>query len=226
MRVLVIEDDKITATIIQHALKEKGYTVDKAETGEQGIKLAKFHKGSYSSIVLDIMLPDVSGLDVCKEIRDNDDSTPILILSAKSEIEDKIKGLNTGADDYLTKPFDIKEFFARINALERRNRVLEGDIIKVRDLELNTTAHELKVDGDLVLLSHLQYRLLKYLVENRGKVVTRTEIKDNVWNMEGQQMFSNSLTVHIKELRKKIKDRKSNPMIITVRGSGYKFSTD
>lgn len=225
MRILVIEDDKITSAIINSALKEKGYTVDLADDGQKGIDFADLNQGQYSCIILDLILPDINGFDICKTIRKNGDSTPILILSAHDDPDYKVTGLNIGADDYLTKPFDIPEFLARIAALERRKPNLEESTYSVRNVELDPNAHEVRVDMKEVQLSHIEFRLLTYLMKNRGKLITRTELIDRVWNMQGRQMFSNSLSVHIKQLRKKIKDtNKNKPLIITIRGSGYKFS--
>jgi len=223
MRILLIEDDKITASVINNSLKEKGYTLDIASDGAVGLEFALKNKSNYSCIILDIGLPDMSGFDICKKIRSEGDETPILILSARDEIDSKVEGLNIGADDYLTKPFDITEFFARINALLRRKINLRSKVIKVRSLKLDPVAHEVKIEGEQIYLSHIEFRLLEYLLKNKGKLVTRSELIDKVWNMQGRKMFSNSLTVHIKELRKKIKDSKSDPMLQTIRGSGYKF---
>lgn len=224
MRILLVEDDKITATFVRRFMKEKGYIVDYAEDGQSGLDLARENKDSYSVIILDVMLPLVDGLKICKTIRKEGDKTPILILSGRDETENKVEGLNAGGDDYLTKPFDMDELIARIRALERRGSgEIKENSMKLRHVELDPLSYEVKVSGKIVEFTRLEFRLLHLLMSKIGEVVTRSEILEKVWEMHGGSLISNSISVHIKQLRKKIKEEKDNPMIVTVRGAGYKM---
>lgn len=229
MRLLIVEDDKVTSRLISEALKAEGFAVDACEDGRQGLDLALVNKGNFCAIVLDILLPSVDGLSICKKIREEDDLTPILLLSTRDQVEHIVEGLDIGADDYLTKPFEVSELLARVKALCRRKINGPNDlnqIIRVRDIELNVDTHELKVQGEPVAMSNLEFRLLRLLMENKGKVVLRSEIIEKVWDRRGDDLMSNTIDVHINQLRRKVKDDKKDPIITTVRGSGYRFEEE
>jgi len=226
MRFLLIEDDRVMSSFIHHALKQHGHAVDHAEDRKEGLNLANINQGSYDLIILDILLPTIDGLKICQTLREKNDNTPILILSGRDSTENKIEGLNAGADDYLTKPFEMDELYARIKAIHRRNTGSDDGTLSIRNLVLDPVAYEVKTDGKLVDLTNLEFRLLKLLMENKGKVVKRTDIIEKVWDMYGGELFSNSINVHVKNLRKKIETNKNNPLIQTIRGIGYKFVTE
>ncbi|MCA9385525.1 response regulator transcription factor [Candidatus Dojkabacteria bacterium] len=224
MRILLIEDDTVTSSFIKYTLREQGYVVDHATDGKEGLQLARINQGNYSSIILDVMLPTIDGLKICKTLREENDTTPIMMLSSRDETENKIEGLNAGGDDYLTKPFEISELIARIKALQRRNNNQTEQILSIRHVSLDRSSHEVKVHDELIQLTRIEFRLLHLLMQNRGKVITRSEMLDKVWDMHGGEIFSNTINVHMKELRRKIQDDSKDPLIITVRGSGYKFA--
>ena len=218
MRILLVEDEKKMASFIERGLKEEHYAVDVAQDGETGIFFAE--NNLYDLIILDIMLPSKDGLSICKEIRSKMMDVPILLLTARGSVKDKVLGLNSGADDYLTKPFEFEELLARIQALLRRKRMDKSTLLKVADLELDQLTHRVTRGGNEILLTSKEYALLEYLMLHANQVVTRTMISEHIWN-EHFDTFTNVIDVYINYLRNKIDTGFRKPLIHTVRGSGY-----
>jgi two-component system copper resistance phosphate regulon response regulator CusR len=220
MRILLIEDDGAIARVIRRGLEQADFTVDTAEDGAQGFDLAL--NGSYSLIILDLMLPKMDGWHVCEELRKRRNRVPILMLTARGTIDDKVKGLDIGADDYLPKPFDFKELLARVRALLRRDKVHRTRVIHIDDLEIDTAKHIVKRAGVEIGLSHREYDLLEALASREDNVLTREVIQERIWMDD--ESFSNTVDVYIGLLRKKIDAGHSVKLIQTVRGVGYKIS--
>ncbi len=218
MRILIVEDEKKIASFIERGLKEEFFTVDLAHDGDNAVFLAEIN--AYDAIVLDIMLPCKDGISICRELRSKKNDVPILMLSAKDELKDKVRGLDAGADDYLTKPFAFEEFLARLRALLRRHRQDKAATIKVADLELNQLTHKLTRQGKEIILTGKEYSLLEYLMLKSDSVVTRTMISEHVWN-ESFDSFTNVIDVHINYLRNKIDKGFKKKLIYTLRGAGY-----
>lgn len=218
MRVLVVEDEERIANFIARALKEERFAVDSAGDGERALFLAETN--SYDLIVLDVVLPRKDGIAVCKELRMKGVSCPVLMLTAKDKTRDKVAGLDAGADDYLTKPFAMQEFLARVRSLTRRSAVYTATTLKIDDLELDRLTHRVSRAGRDIALTSREYALLEYLMANEGQVVTRTMISEHVWN-ESFDSFTNIIDVYINGLRKKIDNSSSVSLIQTVRGAGY-----
>lgn len=218
MRILLAEDEIKIANFIARGLKEEDYAVDVAPDGEKASFLAEVNP--YDLIILDIMLPHKDGITICRELRKKKINTPILMLTAKDRVRDKVLGLNSGADDYLAKPFDFEELSARISALLRRTRDDKGGILKVADLELDQLRHKVKRAGKEIQLSSKEFALLEYLMLNANHVVTRTTISEHVWH-EDFDSFTNVIDVFINFLRNKIDKDFKKPLIHTVHGKGY-----
>lgn len=218
MRILLIEDEKDLASIIKKGLEESGYNVDMAHDGEEGLYMAENYPADV--VVLDIMLPIMDGLTVLDKMRQNDIDTPVLMLTAKDTVIDKIKGLDSGADDYLTKPFDFSELLARIRALMRRSGDVKQATIRIADLEIDTATHEVRRGGKLIPLSSKEYALLEYLAYHKGHVVNRFDITEHIYNEEFD-LDSNVVDVYINFLRKKLDKDFDRKLIHTVRGAGY-----
>jgi len=219
MKLLVIEDERIIADSLKKGLEQEGFVVDVAYDGQEGYDFALNEE--YDVILLDLMLPFMDGLTICKKLRENEKTTPILMLTAKSEVEDKVNGLNSGADDYLAKPFDFSEVVARVKALSRRPKDIKAEKIKVADLTINLTDLQVSRDKTKIDLSKKEYALLEYLARNSGKVVTKEKIMENVWNFDAD-ILPNTVEVYIGYLRNKIdKPFKGEKLIKTVRGFGY-----
>jgi two-component system, OmpR family, copper resistance phosphate regulon response regulator CusR len=218
MRLLLVEDEKKIANFIERGLKEQHYVVDVAYDGEKGGFLADVNE--YDLIILDIMLPKVDGLSLCKEIRKKRSDVPVLMLTAKDRVTDKVRGLEGGADDYLTKPFAFEELLARVVALLRRKNSTKSTLLRVADLELDQLKRSVKRGGRDVTLTSKEYALLEYLMLHTGQVVTRTMISEHVWN-EDYDSFTNIVDVYINHLRNKIDKDSKKPLIHSVRGSGY-----
>lgn len=218
MRILVVEDEKHIASFIKQGLKEEGYAVDVAHDGEEGYFLAGTEK--YDLIVLDIMLPKIDGITVCRNLRKDKITTPILILTAKDVVEDKVIGLDAGAEDYLTKPFAFKEFLARIRVLLRRKETLISPKLQVADLVMDLLSHKVTRSGIEISLTTKEFLLLEYLMRRTKEVVSRTDISERVWDMHFDTT-TNIIDVHIHELRRKIDDGHKKKLICTVRGRGY-----
>ncbi len=218
MRILLVEDEIKIANFVVRGLKEEDYVVDVANDGERASFLAEVNP--YDLIILDIMLPHKDGITICRELRKKKISTPILMLTAKDRVRDKVLGLNSGADDYLSKPFDFEELSARISALLRRNRADKTGILKIDDLELDQFRHKVKRAGKEIQLSSKEFALLEYLMLNVNHVVTRTTISEHVWH-EDFDSFTNVIDVYINFLRNKIDKDFKKPLIHTIHGKGY-----
>ena len=218
MRILLIEDEKKIASFIKRGLKEERYTVDVAYEGEKGLFLAGTSR--YDLIIIDIMLPGKDGINICREIRSGKVDVPILFLSAKGGLNDKIFGLDAGADDYLTKPFAFEELLARIRALLRRKRENKTTTLSVADLTVDLLSHTVKRGGKQIFLTSKEYSLLEYFMLNVEHVVTRTMISEHVWN-EDFDSFSNVIDVYVKYLRNKIDKGFEKQLIHSIRGTGY-----
>jgi len=221
----VAEDEHKIANAIKKGLQRESYAVDVVYDGAEAYDLASTEQ--YDAIILDIMLPEMDGVEICKELREQRIHTPILMLTAKSQIEDKVTGFNAGADDYLTKPFAFAELFVRIKALTRRPQNNVGTILSVADLTIDTNNYEVKRAETKIRLSNKEYALLEYLVRHKNKAVTKEQIINHVWNYDAD-VLPNSVEVYIKHLRTKIDDPFPNkPLIHTVKGfSGYKISEE
>ena len=216
MRILVVEDEHRIANAIKKGLEQEKYAVDVAYTGETGWDLASSEE--YDAIILDLMLPGIDGLTICRNLRQAGKQIPILILTAKDQTGDKVEGLNSGADDYLVKPFAFEELLARIRALVRRPKNTLNPVLKVAELELNTSTYEVKMGEKQISLSNKEFSLTEYLMRNAGKVLTKDQIISHVWNYDAD-VLPNTVEVYVKALRRKI----GQNLIKTVRGFGYKI---
>lgn len=219
MKILVIEDEPKLNKGLVTGLQERGFAVDFAFDGIHGEQLAR--ESGYDCIVLDSMLPGMSGPDICRSLRARNITTPIIFLTARDRVEDKIAGLDVGADDYLAKPFSFDELVARIRALLRRPVAAHGDVLTLDGLALDTRAHTLTVDGNAVVLTLREYGLLEYLLRNKGAVVGREDMLTHVWDRFFDS-FSNVVDVHMKNLRKKLPPAYAE-RIHTVRSKGYRI---
>jgi DNA-binding response OmpR family regulator len=224
MRVLLIEDDRKAARLLTRGLQEEGFVVDVAATGEDGEEKAAVNE--YDVIVLDWLLPGKDGIAVCRELRARDIPTPILMLTARDSLADRVNGLSTGADDYLTKPFAFAELLARIRALLRRSRLAQPAVLRVADLTLDPASRRVTREGVPITLTAKEYAILEALMRNAGEVMSRTRLAERVWD-EGSDVLDNLIDVHVSNLRKKIDRGGNGPLIHTVRGFGYRLeSTD
>ncbi|MFZ5391722.1 MAG: response regulator transcription factor [Patescibacteria group bacterium] len=222
MKILLIEDEKGISNLIKEGLRLENFLVDAAFTGREGIDMALINQ--YDLIILDLMLPDMDGLNVCKELRKNKLALPVLMLTARKTTDDIISGLDSGADDYLTKPFEFDELMARIRALLRRGQKnATGNLLKLGELNLNTKTHEVVRQGKVLDLTNKEYKLLEYLIRRPNEVINRQEILEHVWETDTDP-FSNTVEVHIRYLRQKIDQDFDHKMIKTIRGAGYKLS--
>ena len=222
MRLLLAEDQRDTADLLAKGLREHAYAVDVVRDGAAALEAAEMN--DYDLIVLDILLPKVSGLDVCRTLRGQNAHTPILMLTALDAVGDRVAGLDTGADDYLTKPFAFDELLARIRALLRRRPLLQQRTIVAGDLRIDTVTRRVTRGGRAIDLTAKEYSLLEYLASRPDEVVTRAEIAEHVWD-ERYDPFSNLIEVYVQRLRRKLSDRNSGELIHTRRGQGYVFST-
>ena len=221
MRILVVEDEKKIRDFLKTSLEAECFAVDVAEEGEQGSYLARTNE--YDLIILDNVLPKKTGLEVCQDIRKTGKTTPILILSVKTETLSKVELLNAGADDYLSKPFSLEELLARIRALLRRQKDIESDILTVDDLALDIKRHTTKRGKKEIYLTRKEFMLLEYLMRNQEMVLTRGMIMEHVWDMTADP-FSNTIESHILSLRRKIDTKGKKKLIHTVPGRGYKIA--
>lgn len=224
MRILVVEDDVKIAQAIKRGLELKGYAVDVVHDGDTGYSYAVDE--DYDLVILDRMLPGMDGVELCRRVRAENISTPILMLTARGTIGDKVEGLNSGADDYLVKPFSFEELIARVKALLRRPVSHTGTVIKLDDLQLDTTTYEVKRGDATIKLSSKEFALLEYFMHHQGQVITKNMIINHVWD-EDALVMPNTVEVYIGYLRNKI-DRpfpKSKPLLHTLRGFGYKLSS-
>lgn len=223
MRILVVEDEKDLNNIITKHLKKNNFSVDSVFNGEEALEYLEY--GAYDLIVLDIMLPKVNGYEVIKKLRENKNETAVLMLTARDSIEDKIKGLDLGADDYLIKPFDFGELLARIRALVRRKYGNTSNTMEIDDLCIDIAKKTVVRGGKNIELTGKEYEVLEYLIQNKGHVLSRDKIRDSVWDY-GYEGESNIIDVLIKNIRKKIDIGNSKPLIHTKRGLGYVLKED
>lgn len=221
MRILVIEDEHRLSNVIKKGLMESGFAVDQAFDGEEGQFLAE--EEAYDLIILDLMLPKIDGLTVCKNLRAKAIKTPIIMLTAKSTVEDKTAGLDIGADDYITKPFSFMELKSRTHALIRRSQKDASPILKVEDLEFDPLKHAVKRSGKIINLTPKEFAILELLLRHRDEVVTRTMIIEHVWDYNFDGM-SNIVDVFVATLRKKIDSGFAKKLIQTIHGVGYKIA--
>lgn len=222
MRILVVEDEHKIANSIKRGLGQESYAVDVSYTGTSGYDLACSE--DYDLVILDILLPEINGIEICKKLRSKNIHTPILMLTAKGQIADKVEGLDAGADDYLTKPFAFEELLARIRALIRRPQSTVGTILKIEDLSLNTVTFEVKRGNKTIQLSNKEYALLEYLLRHPNQILTKDQIIGHVWDYDAN-ILPNTVEVYIGYLRSKIDKPfpKNSTLIQTIRGFGYKI---
>ncbi len=218
MRILVVEDETRIASFVARGLREAQYVVDVAADGGKGLEMAEINE--YDLVILDVRLPVYDGIAVCRQLRGKKIDVPILMFSAKNTPEDKVRGLNCGADDYLAKPFAFKELLARVQALLRRNKPSQGGVLKVADLELNQLTHKVTRKGKEIELTSKEYILLEYFMLNPGTVISRTMISEHVWH-ENFDSLTNVIDVFVNYLRTKVDKGFPKPLIHTIRGSGY-----
>ena len=223
MRILVVEDEKDLNNIITKHLKKNNFSVDSVFNGEEALEYLDY--GTYDLIILDIMLPKVNGYEVIKKLRENKNETAVLMLTARDSIEDKIKGLDLGADDYLIKPFDFGELLARIRALVRRKYGNTSKTMEIDDLCIDIAKKTVVRGGKNIELTGKEYEVLEYLIQNKGHVLSRDKIRDSVWDY-GYEGESNIIDVLIKNIRKKIDIGNSKQLIHTKRGLGYVLKED
>lgn len=224
MRVLIIEDQESLAKLLKKGFEKEGYAADYILDGEAGQKRIEIHHKDYDVIILDLMLPKRSGFEVCKNIRSFGITTPVIVLTAKDAEEDKVNLLDSGADDYIVKPFSFRELLARVRALTRRPEVSLPTELAVGDLVLRPSVKTVFLRGKEIKLTLTEFRLLEYLMRNAGRVLEREAITTNIWDFDFDS-FSNIVDVYINRLRKKIDVGRKNGMLKTVRGVGYKITT-
>ncbi len=220
MRILVIEDEKRLAGIIKRGLQEQGYAVDVAHDGDEGQYYAE--NTPYDLILLDVMLPKKSGMEVCMDLRLNKSATPILMLTARDKVQDRVKGLDCGADDYMVKPFAFTELMARIRALLRRDSPDKSPHIAIGDLVLDPITRQVRKRGEVISLTSKEFTLLDYFMRNSNILLTRTMLEQHAWDYEFDGE-SNLIEVYIRRLRNKIDAKKGKSLIETVRGAGYRM---
>jgi DNA-binding response OmpR family regulator len=217
MRILLIEDDEVIAERIKVGLERARFTVDVASDGETGLEMAR--EGPYAVLLLDLMLPGRDGWSVCEALRLRRNPVPILMLTARDAVEDRVRGLETGADDYLPKPFDFNELLARIRALLRRDQMHKSRVIQIADLEINTSARQVRRGGREIILTPREFSLLEALARNEGRALTREYILERVWGDD--ESYSNTVSFHVASLRKKVDAEHDVKLIHTVHAVGY-----
>src|SRR5579884_383301 len=220
MRVLIVDDERKLDGMLKRGLEEHGYAVDVAYDGEEGLSLAEVEP--YDLIVLDVMLPKLDGFTVCRRLRAAGRNMPVLMLTARDAVDDRVAGLDSGADDYLVKPFAFRELLARVRALLRRESFSRDPVLRVADLEVNTVTREVRRGGKPVELTSKEYAVLEYFVRHPNQVLTRTQIAEHVWNYNFVAM-SNVVDVYIRYLRRKLADDREPRLLRTVRGAGYQL---
>ncbi len=220
MHILVVEDEKKILSFVRKGLEEQGYIVDACENGDDGYLLAKTN--SYDALVLDIMLPGRDGLSILRLLRENKNKVPVVIITARGGVSEKIEGLNLGADDYLVKPFYLEELIARLNSVWRRSSGQGLSILRVGDLSVNIMTREVTRGDCLIDLAPREFSLLEYLMRSPGRVLTRTQIVEHVWNYHFDS-DTNIVDVYIQRLRRKVDDQFDEKLIQTVRGVGYRL---
>ncbi|HKN83641.1 MAG TPA: response regulator transcription factor [Pyrinomonadaceae bacterium] len=223
MRILLVEDEPRMANVIAKGLREHSYAVDVAQDGDAG--LYQISINDYDIIILDVLLPQRDGFEVCRELRRRGNSTPVLMLTARAAVDDRLTGFDAGADDYLTKPFSFRELLARIHALLRRDSRLRPDVLEVGDLVVDSASHRVSRANRDIQLTAKEYALLEYLARRAGQLVSRSEIAAHVWD-DSFDPFSNTIEVYINRLRRKVDDNHSVKLLHTRRGEGYILVTD
>jgi two-component system copper resistance phosphate regulon response regulator CusR len=223
MRILVVEDEPVAANVLAKGLREHAYAVDIAPDG--GTALEQLAETDYDLVILDILLPRINGLDLCRQLRSDESAVPVLMLTARGGLDDRVEGLDAGADDYLSKPYHFPELLARVRALLRRGPAFEGSALSLDDLVVDTRARTVTRGGAAIQLTTKEYALLEYLIRRQTQVVTRTEIAEHVWDDSFDPM-SNLIEVYIQRLRRKIDDGRAVKLIHTRRGAGYTLSAD
>ncbi len=224
MRVLLVEDERVIAAYVKRGLEEHGYAVDSAFTGREALDWLAV--ANYDLIVLDVLLPELDGFGVARELRQRDCRAPILMLTARDGVDDRVTGLDAGADDYLVKPFALKELLARLRALTRRGSAAPKDAwLRLADLALDTNTRRVTRGGQLVRLTTKEYAVLECLLREAGRVLTRNQIAEHVWNYDDNRQ-SNVVDVYIRNLRRKLDDPFDLKLIHTVRGAGYRLSVE
>ncbi|HEX5324154.1 MAG TPA: response regulator transcription factor [Capsulimonadaceae bacterium] len=217
---MVVEDEPVIAAAIKEGLEEEHFQVEIAREGRAGLRMAE--EGPFAVIVLDLMLPGLDGWAICQRLRENGIDTPILMLTARGAADERVRGLEMGADDYLPKPFHFPEILARVRALVRRDRMHRGKVIRIADLVIDTQARQVTRAGKTVSLTHREYTLLEALAAREGRVLTRETIQERVWMDDASlASYSNTVDVHIGQLRKKIDSDNPVKLIQTIRGAGY-----
>ena len=224
MRILVVEDEHRIANSIKKGLEQERYAVDVAYTGSNGFDLASTE--DYDGIILDVLLPEMNGIEICKELRKNKIHVPILMLTAKGQTQDKVEGLDAGADDYMTKPFSFDELLARVRAITRRQGTILNTILSVEDLSLDNKQYLVKRGSQVIKLSSKEFSLLEYLISHKNTIVTKDQIISHVWDYDAD-ILPNTVEVYMKNLRSKVDkpfmDKK--PLIQTIRGFGYRIGS-
>jgi len=223
MRILLAEDERKVAEHVRAGLAAEGYSVDVASDGDEALWLAEAH--AYDALVLDVMMPALDGFSVVRQLRRKQIFTPVIFLTARSEVEDRVRGLDAGADDYLTKPFSIAELLARLRALLRRQRTQPSNTLRLADLELNLITHEASRAGEKIELTRREFALLEFLFSASPRVVSRAAITEHVWDQHFDSE-TNVVNVYIKMLRRKIDRPELKPLIHTVRGVGFALRED
>jgi DNA-binding response OmpR family regulator len=221
MKILIVEDQNELRTLVKNFLGDYGYVVDEAEDGEEGYH--KINMNSYDCLILDLNLPKLDGMEIAKKVREEGKNVPIIMLTARSEIYDKIEGFDNGADDYITKPFDMKELLARVEAVLRRTQKEQTLVLKFREYEVFPKENLVKTEGEEIQLTNKEMGILEYLLHKKGEIVSAEELLEHVWDSE-VDMFSDTVKTHIKTLRKKLDPKKK--YIQTVRGKGYMYKED
>ena len=220
MRILVVEDNKRLSDSLRRTLEDDGYNIDTAYDGLDGEEMALM--GNYDIIILDIMLPEKDGLAVCRDLRNKRINTPVLMLTARDALDDRVNGLDSGADDYLVKPFEVDELRARIRALLRRESSSKSPILQVGDLTLDPATHRVERAGQTVDLTAKEYSLLEYFMRHPNHLISREMVESNLWGYD-QVIYSNVIDVYIRRLRRKIDDPHEIKLFETIRGAGYRL---
>jgi two-component system copper resistance phosphate regulon response regulator CusR len=218
MRILIVEDEPTAATVLAKGLREHAYAVDIANDGDAALEQAAINQ--YDLLIVDVLLPGIDGFEVCRRLRADGASVPVLMLTALGRLDDRVEGLDAGADDYLPKPYHFKELLARVRALLRRGPALASAVLSVRDLAIDTRARRVERAGRLIQLTTKEYSLLEYLAKRQGEVVGRADIAEHVWDNSFDPM-SNLIEVYIQRLRRKVDDGNDVKLIHTRRGAGY-----
>ena len=218
MRILLVEDEPRMANVIAKGLREHSYAVDVVEDGEAALYQTSIN--DYDLILLDVLLPQRDGFEVCRELRSREYETPILMLTARATIDDRVTGFDAGADDYLTKPFSFRELLARIRALLRRDTHLRPDVFQIEDLIVDSASHRVSRGNQVIQLTAKEYALLEYLARHGGQLVSRADIAAHVWD-DSFDPFSNTIEVYMNRLRKKIDESHAKKLLHTRRGEGY-----